>query len=266
MTKRKAIPKSVRFEVFKRDSFTCQYCGRAAPDVILELDHILPVSKGGENDITNLITSCKACIQGKGARTLDDDAVLAKQKAQLDELQERREQLEMMMEWQRGLISLGTQTRDELAKYWSELVPGYHLNEKGLRGLDKLIKRYSIKELCEAMRKSASQYLEFDAENKPIQDTVEKTWEYVRRICSFERRNKDKPYLKNLYYIRGIMRRRWYYVSDRESIEIMERAYLEGMDTDEIKSLALDARNWTEWRGWMLQEIDAFKKRQSDGQ
>ena len=45
--KRVAIPKSIRFEVFKRDSFTCQYCGESAPNVILNVDHIYPVSKGG---------------------------------------------------------------------------------------------------------------------------------------------------------------------------------------------------------------------------
>ncbi|MCK4795228.1 MAG: HNH endonuclease [Desulfobacteraceae bacterium] len=50
-TKRKAISKKLRFEVFKRDSFTCQYCGRKSPDVLLEIDHIKPVSKEGKNDI-----------------------------------------------------------------------------------------------------------------------------------------------------------------------------------------------------------------------
>ena len=40
MAERKPIGKKMRFEVFKRDKFTCQYCGRKAPDVILEVDHI----------------------------------------------------------------------------------------------------------------------------------------------------------------------------------------------------------------------------------
>ena len=49
--KRKSINKKIRFEVFKRDNFTCQYCGKSAPNVILEIDHITPVSKGGNNDL-----------------------------------------------------------------------------------------------------------------------------------------------------------------------------------------------------------------------
>lgn len=54
-TRRKPITKKLRFEVFKRDAFTCQYCGRMVPDVILEVDHINPVANGGDNDIMNLI-------------------------------------------------------------------------------------------------------------------------------------------------------------------------------------------------------------------
>ena len=70
--KRKSIPKSVRFEVFKRDSFKCQYCGASAPDVILEVDHIVPVAEGGKNDMMNLITSCRDCNRGKGKKRLTD--------------------------------------------------------------------------------------------------------------------------------------------------------------------------------------------------
>ncbi|WP_446008353.1 HNH endonuclease [Candidatus Electrothrix sp.] len=61
MSNRKSLSKKLRFEVFKRDSFTCQYCGKVAPNVILEVDHIEPVSKGGSNELLNLITSCYDC-------------------------------------------------------------------------------------------------------------------------------------------------------------------------------------------------------------
>lgn len=48
---REAISKKLRFEVFKRDSFTCQYCGGKAPEIILQCDHIKPVVEGGLTDI-----------------------------------------------------------------------------------------------------------------------------------------------------------------------------------------------------------------------
>ncbi len=55
----------IRFQVFSRDKFTCQYCGRSAPNVILHADHIHPISKGGDNSLKNLITSCQDCNLGK---------------------------------------------------------------------------------------------------------------------------------------------------------------------------------------------------------
>ena len=71
MAERKPISSKIRFEVFKRDSFTCQYCGRSAPNVVLEVDHITPVNGGGGNEMANLITACHDCNRGKGAIPLN---------------------------------------------------------------------------------------------------------------------------------------------------------------------------------------------------
>lgn len=51
MGQRKSIGPKLRFEVFKRDLFTCQYCGRKAPDVVLHCDHVKPVASNGRGDI-----------------------------------------------------------------------------------------------------------------------------------------------------------------------------------------------------------------------
>lgn len=62
------LSNSLRFDVLKRDNFTCQYCGRKPPEVILETDHIIPISEGGETSKDNLITSCRECNRGKGKK------------------------------------------------------------------------------------------------------------------------------------------------------------------------------------------------------
>lgn len=64
---RKPLSVRTRFEVFKRDDFACRYCGRRSPDVVLEIDHVIPVSQGGANDEMNLVTSCWDCNRGKSA-------------------------------------------------------------------------------------------------------------------------------------------------------------------------------------------------------
>lgn len=59
----------MRFHALARDGFRCQYCGAASTDedVRLEVDHILPLSRGGSDDIDNLITACHVCNRGKGS-------------------------------------------------------------------------------------------------------------------------------------------------------------------------------------------------------
>lgn len=59
-----------RREIFIRDRFTCQYCGCMEKD--LTVDHIVPRSRGGRHEWTNVITSCKACNHRKGSKSLQD--------------------------------------------------------------------------------------------------------------------------------------------------------------------------------------------------
>jgi hypothetical protein len=65
------ISNALRFEVFQRDRHTCQYCGRRAPDVELEVDHLIPVARGGTDAFENLITSCRDCNSGKSAKLIE---------------------------------------------------------------------------------------------------------------------------------------------------------------------------------------------------
>jgi hypothetical protein len=87
---RKAIGKKARFEVFKRDGFICAYCGSSPPLVILQVDHIHPVSKGGTNSLDNLITSCQPCNIGKGANNLSSIPQSLDEKAKMVAEQERQ--------------------------------------------------------------------------------------------------------------------------------------------------------------------------------
>jgi len=53
--------------VFKKDNFTCQYCGRSPRqhNIVLELEHIKPIAKGGDYSLNNLTTACEECNAGK---------------------------------------------------------------------------------------------------------------------------------------------------------------------------------------------------------
>lgn len=61
-------PAFTRFNVFLRDSFTCQYCGSNARDQ-LTFDHVIPRSRGGRTTWENIVAACSGCNVKKGGRT-----------------------------------------------------------------------------------------------------------------------------------------------------------------------------------------------------
>lgn len=162
MAERKPIGKKLRFEVFKRDSFRCQYCGRSAPDVILEVDHIVPVAEGGKNDILNLITSCRDCNRGKGKHVLTENEILKKQKEELDALNERREQMEMMIRWKTELRSMEAEQVEAINDLITTIT-GYELNDSGKRDVLNFLKQFGFNEVYDATEISfARYYKEYD--------------------------------------------------------------------------------------------------------
>lgn len=59
------IPQEVRKYVFERNFYQCQSCGKTDIETLLNIDHIIPLARGGSNDISNLQTLCHACNQKK---------------------------------------------------------------------------------------------------------------------------------------------------------------------------------------------------------
>lgn len=66
--RRKTPTKGRRFDVFKRDGYTCRICRQ--PGGELEVDHIVPLAKGGANTMNNLQTVCRACNRSKGTKLM----------------------------------------------------------------------------------------------------------------------------------------------------------------------------------------------------
>lgn len=71
--RRQTLSPRTRFEVLKRDNFTCRYCGRRAPEVVLHCDHIVAFIRGGDDAASNLVTACEDCNMGKSDVPLDGE-------------------------------------------------------------------------------------------------------------------------------------------------------------------------------------------------
>jgi len=89
-----SVSKKLRFEIFERDDFTCQYCGRNPLDhnVVLEIDHAISKKDDGEDDEENLVTSCFDCNRGKSKKSV----ILKKKIDVKQELKNSKEQLEQV--------------------------------------------------------------------------------------------------------------------------------------------------------------------------
>jgi 5-methylcytosine-specific restriction endonuclease McrA len=61
-----------RKNIYARDDFTCQFCGKHLTSENITLDHILPKSRGGKSTWRNVVTSCIKCNQTKAACTLKE--------------------------------------------------------------------------------------------------------------------------------------------------------------------------------------------------
>lgn len=71
-TPRKAISQGTRFDVLERCGFRCFYCARKGSEAgELEIDHVMPVTKGGSSHVSNLVAACRDCNQGKRAKIID---------------------------------------------------------------------------------------------------------------------------------------------------------------------------------------------------
>lgn len=62
--------KRISKSVFERDHYTCLYCGAVGGK--LEVDHMIPISRGGTNVMANLATSCRHCNRQKHDKTVDE--------------------------------------------------------------------------------------------------------------------------------------------------------------------------------------------------
>jgi hypothetical protein len=177
----------VRFEVFKRDRFTCSYCGKTPPDVLLQVDHITPRAAGGTDDITNLTTSCQECNLGKGARLLDEGEAPAVNKATLQDMSERIEQAKAYMELLSAREGISDQQVQRVIDAWAARF-GAEIEERDdgtfwvfpaggnfpdERSVRSILKRLSLADVLDAVDITAGRF------NAPYGDTVR----YFYGVC-----------------------------------------------------------------------------------
>lgn len=151
MSDREPIGKRIRFDIFRRDGFRCRYCGRTAEEVILEVDHVIPVCKGGTNDECNLVTSCFDCNRGKHGSLLD--APLPTDTDWLQVLQERRE-LMLQAELAREAATAREDFEQEICNFWCEQTRKESMSKGTLNVMVHYAKQHGVARLYEWIQKA----------------------------------------------------------------------------------------------------------------
>lgn len=146
-----ALSKNKRFEVFKRDAFTCQYCGRKPPEVVLEVDHIYPRSQGGTDDDLNLITACFECNNGKRAKLLAEVSPRPDADIKYLEVQQEIAELKRYQDVVAIRASAFADVIETLESIWWSSAPGidWRPSDKLLR---QFLNKYSPEIVEEALR------------------------------------------------------------------------------------------------------------------
>lgn len=111
---------ALRFEVFKRDRFTCTYCGKSPPNVLLEVDHVLPRSAGGTDVIENLTTACYGCNRGKGAKLLEQGSSAPVSAEAVTNLRERNKQARAYAQLVREERELIDESVQDVIECWAQ--------------------------------------------------------------------------------------------------------------------------------------------------
>lgn len=246
--KKRSVSKKIRFEVFKRDSFTCQYCGKKAPDIILHIDHLKPVSKGGKNNILNLVTSCVDCNLGKGATELSDNTVIEKARKQSEFLQQRIEQIEMMRDWQLSLIDEERMQVDAVNDLFEKLTGGELTITESYKTskILPLVKKYGVVEVMEALRSGTSGY-----------GDPERALDKIGGIC-YCRNNKEAS---DRSIILNLMNRKFYNFKRWEASEIIKQGYIAGGENfyDKAKELINSVSGtWHQVKDSFYSLVDTF--------
>jgi hypothetical protein len=151
-----SISKRTRFEIFKRDVFTCQYCGQTPPAVVLEIDHIVAKADGGSNEPHNLIAACFDCNRGKGAVPLVERATsqdLKVKRALMRERIEQAEAYELMLMERRAVEEAAI---DEVVTIYEDNFEGWTLLDRTRPSIRNFLRRLSKPEVLEAMEIACS--------------------------------------------------------------------------------------------------------------
>ena len=163
----------------------------------------------------------------------------------------------MMAKWRKGLDELESKQVDLVVQQVADkfLYQDCTLSDYGRLQVSKWIAKFSLDEIFNAIDISTTQYLTF-IDGSPDKESQRKAFQYIPRICGSIRARVNKPYMKDVFYIRGILRNRLMYLNEGKVIEDLDYAFhIVNVNPEYIKNLAKKIRSWTQFQNELWETI-----------
>lgn len=254
MVKIAEVSKEIQYEVFKRDHFTCQDCGKKVPAAVLYVGYDIDPADGGTDDIGNLRTKCYDCSDLKAPEMLA----------------ERRHQFEMMMKWKEGWKNFKEDTNALVIEYVnSRIGPHHSLNRTGEQNVIKALKMNTLDIVLDTIDEVYDTTARFNEEGDITRESAEK---FITNIGKYLYVKSQPPVERQLYLIRGMCRNIYSYWNDKKGMQFL-RAYVEALRQwdyseeailkdlkDELTPKLKSCKNWSQFRGLLTDWTNSIYK------
>ena len=240
------ITKKLRFEIFERDGFTCQYCGKKPPDVILEVDHMVSKFNGGGDEKINLISSCFSCNRGKSKKSITTKQRSKSQRQELIKLKEKTAQLDAYYEYKGEASKLQNNIVAKIIQRWTDAGNGIEsLTEHGVKSIASLTSKYTFEDIVESI----------DIAFNAVHITYENRFKYFCGILKTKQLEKDNPEL----YKRNKFGHQFKYKIIHKFGHINDRIYwkfiTDGVPLNAIPDYYEDSSTWSQFKDRIFDEF-----------
>ena len=172
--------------------------------------------------------------------------MLDKQRKMLEDLEERRQQLQMMIQWREQLSNFDEEQALALAKIINEKLKPVYVTEAGITTIGEWLNRFKLDELV----KVVDEMIVPKTKDNSIDGA-----EFMAKIPRIAAANRKPEVERELLYIRGILRKRLSYIDERKTLMWLHSAVHAGYCTDELKHFATVVRSWTEFKNDIVEMI-----------
>lgn len=242
---------SLRRIILERDEFTCTECGQQVPKVLLYIDKILsPETEdafAGQPEEDKYTCLCESCYKQAHGHLQFKAATRTA---------ERRQQLEMMVEWRRENRCLASDANAYLIDYINGKIEPYSLTKQGAQNVRKAIRKSNFTTALDAIDETFDHYVTYDKGEDINKASVD---EFLSKIGGYLYINSLPPVEKEMYHILNSCksRFRWWDQQTAKGLvlnyidALREQGWSEDRILEDLKTELLRAsneqRNWSQW-------------------